>query len=306
MMKIKIPIVIIVVISLLISFSGCGEDDEEVVDSQEIRICTKNTEEQEILARLASILITERTDHEVTIVKEDNVTSKSLYEDLKAGKIDLYFDYAGSIFLNALEKPAEEMEYAVVLVQLQTAMLEEGIYVSDSIGYDGGMTLYITPELRDELGLDKSSGISSLEKLSPDLVIGMEESFYQRDKGYKALCDHYDLKFQEAKVYSEEEGFYALRRGDIDIMVGSRTSVYNNMYNLYLFKDDKRFFTPETACYVGNDEFLLAYPEVKTVMDTFNGLLTSGTVSIMIRNIYLEGRDMDTYLRDFLRARNLL
>lgn len=306
-MKVKILGLVCLIIVVTLSLCGCGQSEgEEAVNSQEVRICTKNTREGEILANLASILITEKTNHQVKIVQEENVTSKSLYNDLRDNKIDLYFDYTGSIYLNALGLPADDMQYAVILVQLQNAMLEKGVYVSESIGYDGGLTLYMTPELRDELGLDRTSGISSLEPLAGDMVIGMEESFYARNKGYKALCKAYDLKFQDAKVYSEEEGFFALRRGDIDIMVGPQTSVYNNMYNLYLLKDDQRFFTPELACYVGNDEFLLAYPEIKDVLSTMNGLITSGTMSSIIRKVYLEGNDIDSYLRDFLRARNFL
>lgn len=305
-MKIRKSVILLILMAMLLTFCGCDEEEGEVINSQEVRIATKNTQEQTILAHLAAILIEDKTDHQVTIVEEDNVTSRSLYEDLSSGRINIYFDYTGSLYLNGAQLPAGDIQPAVILVQLQTALLERGIYVSESIGYDGGLTLYITPELRDELGLDRTSAISSLEKLSPELVIGMEDSFYSRDKGYKALCQFYDLKFKDAKVYTEAEGFYALRRGDIDIMVGSATSIYNNMYNLYLFKDDKRFFTPEIACYVGDDEFLLAYPEIKDVMSTLDGLLTSGNVSSIIRSIYLEGRDIDEYLRDFLRARNLL
>lgn len=305
-MNIKKVAILLILMAMVFTLWGCGDDENEAVNGQEVRIATKNTQEQTILAHLAEILIEDKTDHEVTLVENEKVTSKSLYEDLKLGNIDIYFDYTGSLYLNGAELPDGDIQPAVILVQLQTALLEQGIYVSESIGYDGGLALYITPELRDEMGLDRTSGISSLEELAPDLVIGMEDSFYSRDKGYKALCEFYELKFKDAKVYTEDEGFYALRRGDIDIMVGSSTSIYNNMYNLYLFKDDQRFFTPEIACYVGDDEFLLAYPEIKDVMSTLDGLLSSGTVSSIIRSVYLEGRDMDEYLRDFLRARNLL
>ncbi len=305
-MNVKKIILIISLVLVLLIPAACGAEEEEAVHSEEIRIATKNTDEQIILAHLASILLTEKTEHEVTIAEEENFTSKSLYENLRDGKIDLYFDYAGSIYLNALEEPISQMEYAVILVQIQTAMLEEGIYVSDSLGYDGGHTLYMTPELRDQLGLDRGSGISSLTELSSDLTIGMESSFYENEDGYKALCKAYDLEFKDAKVYTEDEGFFALRRGDIDIMVGSRTSVYNNLYNLFLFADDGRFFTPETACFVADDELLIANPEIKDVLSSMEDLLTSGTVSSIIRKIDLESQDLDEYLRDFLRARNML
>ncbi|MEG2658950.1 MAG: glycine betaine ABC transporter substrate-binding protein [Clostridiales bacterium] len=305
-MKIKKTILALMLILLVVAFCGCGDKDYETekVNSEKVQITTKNTPEQIILAHLAAIIIEEKTVHEEEIEEKENISSKSLYNDLKDGNIDLYFDYTGSIYLNALGLPKEDMQNAVLLTQLQKLLIEKDVYLSESVGYDGGMTLYMTPEVRESL--KDPIYISDLKTLAPKLKIGMEESFFQRKSGYKALEKTYELQFGKAKVYTEDEGFLALRRGDIDIMVGSRTSVYNNMYNLYLFRDDKRFFINEDACFVAKDSYLLEYPEIKNALGTFDNLITSGTMSILIRKTYVEGNDMDTYLRDFLRARNLM
>lgn len=303
-MKQKIFFGFLLLVLLLLSFAGCGNNQKGGNPSAEVVIASKNTQEQQILANLAAILIEEKTEHKVTIKAVDNITSESLYQELKDKKIDLYFDYAGTIYENALKLPKADMPYATVLVELQKNMIENGIYVSNSLGYDGGTTLFMTPETREKLG--GITNISELKKAAKDLRIGMEPWFYNQNDCYKALCKLYGLKFKESVTYDEDSGFYALRRGDIDIMIGSRTSIYNNMFNLFLMKDDKRFFTPQTACYLADDQLLIDYPEIKDTLNIMEDMLTSGKISIIKRRVYLDNNDMDTYLHDFLRARNLL
>lgn len=300
------------VLCVIFLVSGCGSNQPASSDENvgTIRIGIKNTEEQEILGTLAKILIEEKTDASAEVVLDDDVTSETLFEDLQNEDLDMYFDYSGSIGENALSMNEEEHSssgegVAMVFVELQNTLAGEYMmHLSNSVGYEGGLTIYITPQRREEL--NQISSFSELAEVSGDLVIGMPEGFKERVDGYAAMKEFYDFRFKDVKTYSEEEGFWALVHGEIDVMVGDTTSIYNSLYNLTLLSDDQRFFQPQITCYVVRNAVLDEYEGLEDSLSIMEGMLTSGNMSSMKRRVYYEGQDLESYLHDYLRARNLI
>lgn len=296
------------ILTCICLFAGCGDDAQEPQkeSSDVIRIGVKNTEEHQILGILAKILIEEKTGNAAEIVYDDNAVSASLFDSLQNGSLEMYFDYSGSVGENALSlDESDENSKALSLMELQNTLSGEyQIFLSDSLGYESRLTIYITPDLREEL--DGISSFSDLAAVSKKLTIGMPRSFYERIDGYAALKEAYDFKFIEASVYSEEDGFWALVHGDIDVMVGETTNIYNALYNLYLLSDDKRFFQPQYACYVVRNEVFDDYEGLKESLSIMSNFLTAGTMSSMKRKIFWEGEEAENYLHTYLRARNLI
>ena len=282
------------VLCVIFLVSGCGSNQPASSDENvgTIRIGIKNTEEQEILGTLAKILIEEKTDASAEVVLDDDVTSETLFEDLQNEDLDMYFDSSGE-------------GVAMVFVELQNTLAGEYMmHLSNSVGYEGGLTIYITPQRREEL--NQISSFSELAEVSGDLVIGMPEGFKERVDGYAAMKEFYDFRFKDVKTYSEEEGFWALVHGEIDVMVGDTTSIYNSLYNLTLLSDDQRFFQPQITCYVVRNAVLEEYEGLEDSLSIMEGMLTSGNMSSMKRRVYYEGQDLESYLHDYLRARNLI
>ena len=305
-------IITICCLAALLFCVGCG--DQPSADSSgktkanskaQIKIATKNTPEQNILAHLAQNLITEKTNYTAEVVYYDDSTSASLLEKMENGDIQIFFDYTGSLAVNALEYTAETINTPTLTQDVQNSLKHRGITASEEIGYSSTTSFYITIERRAEL--KSPSTLSEIANLSPDLTIGMDEGFFKRLDCYKAICEAYNMKFKEATVYEDEEsGFRALIDGEIDLYIAPSVSPYLSQLDVKQLVDNEYFFLPQVTCCLISDEAIKKYPEIEPTLKNLEGLINASRMSLMIKRIYWEGNDIDEYIHTYLRANNLI
>lgn len=291
------------------TFTACNgkstEEDTTFTATGGIHIATKNTPEQNILANLAKLLIAEKMGVEAEIVYYDDSTSATLLEKLDHQEIQLFFDYSGSLAVNALELDTDNTNTATLLMDVQNAVKKQyEISVSEGIGYNSTTAFYMMSDRQQEL--DSPTSISAIADISDQLTVGMEEDFYCRIDCYEAICDTYGLHFSKAKVYNEENGFMALANGDIDVFIADSVSPYNSLFDMVQLKDDQYFFLPQDTCYLVSDQALKNYPELESTLSLMEGLISTSRMSLMIRRIDWEGNDIDDYLYTYLRANNII
>ena len=305
----------VLLVSILCLSAACGEkkEDDTQAASQsatysangKINIATKNTPEQNILANLAKILIREKMGMEADIVYYEDSTSASLLDKMDKNDIQIFFDYSGSLAVNALEMNLDTANVPTLLLDVQnTIRKKHSITVSEEIGYNSTTSVYMTIDRRDELG--SPATLSELAKLSSKLNVGMGEAFYTRIDGYEAFCELYGTNFKNAGVYNEEKGFAALVSGEIDVYIGNSVTPYFSLLNVKQLVDDKYFFLPQNTCYLVSDSALKDYPELDSTLSNLEGLISASRMSLMIKRIYWEGHDIEDYLFTYLRANNII
>ncbi|MGM9567415.1 MAG: glycine betaine ABC transporter substrate-binding protein [Clostridia bacterium] len=305
----------VLLVFILCLSAACGEkkEDDTSAASQsttyngngKINIATKNTAEQNILANLAKILIREKMGIEADIVYYEDSTSAALLEKMDKNDIQIFFDYSGSLAVNALEMNLESANVPTLILDVQnTIRKKHSITVSEEIGYNSTTAVYMTFDRREELG--SPATLSNLAQLSPKLKIGMSEAFYTRIDCYEALCELYEMNFKEAAVYEEEAGFAALVSGEIDVYIGDSVTPYFSLLNVKQLVDDKYFFLPQNTCYLVSDKAMKDYPELDSTLSNLEGLISASRMSLMIKRIYWEGHDIEDYLFTYLRANNII
>lgn len=294
---------LLMILLFLVVVPGCGGDVEEEANV-EFYIGTKNTTEQDLLAEIARQLINIKSDHQANIVRAEYDSSKTLLEKIKQDEIQIYFDYESTIYLSGFEKSREDAPIQTLDVVVKDLLWEYSqLSIIADVGYDGGMSAFLMPERYTEL--KDPANMTDIVTIA-GLTIGMEESFYERTDGYAALKALYEFKGEEKVFATESEGFQALSRGEIDMMVGSTTSIYNYLFDLYLLNDDKGFFLPcRTYCII-QDDIRLNYPDVAAALEMMNELITAGTMSSLIEKVEQEGYTLEKTVEDFLLARNLI
>lgn len=301
-------------LSLCLFLSACGNDstsqnaENEAVQSSgnTIRIATKNTPEQNILAHLAQILIREKMGVEAEIVYFEDSTSATLLDKMNKGNIELFFDYSGSLAVNALQLDTEKVNIPTLLLDVQNNIRKKyDITVSEEIGYNSATAFYMMIDRREELG--SPATLSQIAEMSSKLKIGMDEAFYHRIDCYSAFCDLYETEFKEAIVYTEEEdGFRALINGDIDVYVAPSVTPYRSLLNIKQLVDDKYFILPQNTCCLMSEKALQSYPDLDSTIEHLEGLISESRMSLIIKRIYWEGNDIDDYLFTYLRANNII
>lgn len=294
---------ILLLLILAVSITACGQKQEDAV--VQIIIAGKDTTEQLIMDQILFLLLEAKNNCTAVISTNSFLTSQELAKAAEDGKIQLYVDYDGSMYQNALGLDWADTKAKNTASSVRDAYKKEmGLTVKDAIGYSGGYSVFITDSRLEELGSAKN--LSALTEAAPDLVIGMEQSFYDRADAYDAFIAAYGLQFKKAEIYAEADGFSALQSGELDLYIGESTNPYYSTYNLSTMKDDKGFFYPANALPVLSSDILVDYPEIADTVALTKGMMTAKTMSSLVAKVELDGAPIAEVATNFLKARSLI
>ena len=113
------------------------------------------------------------------------------FEALKAGEIDTYAEYSGTIAQAILGIDAELENGA-----LAQALMPLGLEPLASFGFNNTYAVAVTPELADALGLEQISDLGA----HPELRLGFSHEFRDRPDGWPGLQRAYDLPQQSSGI----------------------------------------------------------------------------------------------------------
>jgi osmoprotectant transport system permease protein len=153
------------------------------------------------------------------------------YQALRAGDIDLYPEYSGTLARVILKRP--ELEGAA----LRAAAARRQLALAARPGFNNSYALAVPQVLARRLGLTRISDLAS----HPGLRLGFSLEFLRREDGWPALSAHYELP--QTPVGMEHALAYpALQAGQLDVTDAYTTDGELNRYAITLLADDRDFF----------------------------------------------------------------
>lgn len=154
------------------------------------------------------------------------------YEALRAGEIDLYVEYTGTISQAILQIPGNPP-----LAELRQHLRTRGMALLAPLGFNNTYALALSESLASARGI---TTISDLREHA-DLRLAFSHEFIKRADGWGALAKAYRLPFA---VIGIEHGlaYQAMQEGQIDVMDAYSTDGEIIRYNLRLLTDDLGFF----------------------------------------------------------------
>jgi len=171
----------------------------------------KTFSEQFILARLISDRIEEGG---LSASPRSGLGSTVILRALAEDDIDVYVDYSGTIWANAMgraDNPGREAILEGVTVWLQRSY---GITVLGGLGFENAYALAMERERATQLRI---SDITGLARIAPRLVIGGDYEFFARPE-WSALQGAYGLQFRDERQYQSTFMYRALADGDVDVI----------------------------------------------------------------------------------------
>lgn len=172
-----------------------------------VTVGAKNFSEQFILARLIGARL-EKAGY--SVVYREGLGSAVAYRALAAGDIDVYVDYAGTLWTGAMRR-ADTPKRADMLAQL-TGWLEsdQKIGVVGPLGFENAYALV----MRGGAGV---SDLAALSPRAPSLALGADLEFLDRPE-WRAVRDAYSLRFARSSAYSPTFMYRALASGQADVI----------------------------------------------------------------------------------------
>jgi osmoprotectant transport system permease protein len=203
-------------------------------------IGAKTFTEQYILAALVEGRL---RDAGLSARRREGLGSSVIFDALRAGEIDVYVDYSGTIWANQLHRN-DIKPRAEILTEIGTQLRERhGIAVLGGLGFDNAYALAMAASRAASLGVRT---IDDLARHAPQLSIAGDYEFFARPE-WDAIRKAYGLAFREHRQMQPEFMYAAVAQGQVDVISAYTSDGRIALHKLTVLDDSKRIIPPYDA-----------------------------------------------------------
>jgi osmoprotectant transport system permease protein len=207
--------------------------------SAEVTIASKQDAETTLLAEMGAQLIRGiglPVEH-----KQGWGGTPAVWQALRAGDVDAYPEYTGTIALQILHDASLKDDAA-----LRAALAPIGVGLTRPLGFANNYALGMRADRAAELD---AHCIFDLKK-HPSLRLRFSSEFMGRADGWPGLKAQYDLPQADVAGMDHQLAYRGLSAGDVDVTDLYTTDAEIRTKNLTVLKDDRAFFPSYQAVFV--------------------------------------------------------
>ncbi|HUQ74000.1 MAG TPA: glycine betaine ABC transporter substrate-binding protein [Burkholderiales bacterium] len=199
---------------------------------------------------------------------------------LKAGRIDLYPEYSGTIAAEIVRLPGRAS-----LEEINRALAVQGLAASVRLGFSNTYALAMREERAQALGV---RAISDLAR-HPELKFGLSQEFIGRADGWPGLKAAYGLA-PALSGLDHGLAYEALAAGRIHVMDVYSTDAKIERYKLRVLQDDRGFFPRYDAVLLHKHDLPQRAPRAWAALAALEGRINEAHMIRMNAAAELEGR----------------
>jgi osmoprotectant transport system permease protein len=226
--------------------------------SDQVGIGAKTFTEQYILASLFEQVL---ADAGIQARRNESLGSSVGLDALARGEIDIFVDYSGTIWANAMNRTGPADRETVLNGVSAWLSSELGIRTLGRLGFENAYALAMRRDQAEALGI---STIADLARHAPSLKIGGDYEFFERPEWF-AIRRLYRLDFDREVTYDSTFMYEAAYRGEVDVISAFTTDGRIDTYDLVLLDDPLGAIPPY-------DALLLLSPEAAEREDIIGAL----------------------------------
>jgi osmoprotectant transport system substrate-binding protein/osmoprotectant transport system permease protein len=204
-----------------------------------------------------------------------------VFAALKAGSIDLYPEYTGTLAKEILKLPGNPG-----LEALNRALAPMGFGVGVPLGFNNSYALAMREERAKQLGIAK---ISDLLR-HPGLKLGLSQEFIGRTDGWPGLKAAYALPFATPSGLDHGLAYEAIAAGKIEVMDIYTTDAKIERFNLRALEDDRGFFPRYDAVLLYRLDAPPRFPAEFEALKKLEGRIDAAAMIRMNAAAELQGR----------------
>ena len=176
-----------------------------------VTIGAKNFAEQFILARVIGQRL-EAAGYNVRY--KENLGSAVVFSALGANDIDVYVDYAGTLWANEMKRsdvPSRPAMNAAIAAWTQST---HRVTTLGALGFENAYALAMRGDLAKAKGV---ATLDDLARVAPSLTLGGDLEFLDRPE-WASIRTGYSLNFGKTRAFSPTFMYEALKSGDADVI----------------------------------------------------------------------------------------
>ena len=259
------------------------------VNADQLKVGSKRFTESYILGEIISQTAA-RTDTD-TVHRRGMGNTAILFEALKAGGIDIYPDYTGTIARQMLRSEATD------LASLNRGLKPFGLGVATRLGFNNTYALALHEEAAQRIGVSTVSELAA----HPELRFGLGHEFLERNDGWPGLRRLYGLP-QNPSGLDHGLAYEAIAAGQIDVMDIYSTDAKISRYGLRVLEDDRRYFPEYDAVIVYRLDVPQRFPEAWRAISLLDSRIDEASMVAMNARAELDGMEFTAIAAEFLGA----
>ncbi len=204
-----------------------------------------------------------------------------VFAALKAGSIDVYPEYTGTIAKEILK-----LEGNADLEQINRGLVPLGFEASVPLGFSDGYALAMREERARALGIRTLSDLAR----HADLKLGLTQEFIGRADGWPGLKTAYALPFAAPQGLDHGLAYEAIAAGRIDVMDVYTTDAKIERYKLRVLEDDRGYFPRYDAVLLHRVDLPRRLPQAWAALQKLRGRIDERTMIRMNAAAELDGK----------------
>jgi osmoprotectant transport system permease protein len=203
--------------------------------------------------------------------------SRILWDALRAGSIDVYPDYTGTLRFEILSGQNLPDDAA-----LRRALAAQGLAMSRPVGFSNGYALAMRADVAKRLGIVTIGDLAR----HPDLAVALSNEFVARQDGWPALSRAYGLGALPIRGIDHDLAYRALAAGQIAVTDAYTTDAEIAANGFTVLTDDRGFFPRYDAVFVYRADLP---PKAVAALDALAGSIDEAKMRELNRKVRVEG-----------------
>lgn len=210
---------------------------------------------------------------------------------LRAGSIDIYPEYTGTIAREILKLPA-----VPPLAELNARLAPLGLAAAVALGFNNTYALGMRAADAQAKGITRISDL----KRHPGLRFGLSQEFLGRADGWPGLARAYGLDPAPPRGIDHGLAYEAIAQGQVDVIDVYSTDAKLDRYGLAVLADDASYFPRYDAVLLYRADLPARLPRVWAALTRLEGRIDDATMRRLNAQAELEGRDFAAIAADWL------
>jgi osmoprotectant transport system permease protein len=255
-----------------------------------LRFGSKRFTESYILAEVLAQTARQAQPQQPTEVMQGLGNTAIVYEALRAGSIDAYVEYTGTINLEIL-KAGSTLPLDAMRAQLKPL----GLGVAIPLGFNDGYALAMRADTAQRLGITKLSDLAR----HPTLKLGLSNEFIGRADGWRGLAQRYGLP-QQPSGLDHGLAYDAVAGGQVEVIDIYTTDAKITHLGLKVLADDAGHFPRYDAVVLYRLDLPQRFPAAWAALQRLEGSIDENQMIAMNARAELQSVAFDTIARDHL------
>lgn len=214
------------------------------------------------------------------------------WEALRAGEIDVYPEYTGTIVQEILPDARIASEQ-----QMRDALAALGIRMTRPLGFNNTYAIGIPEPLAERLNIRTISDL----RAHRELRVGFSNEFLSRADGWPALRERYGLPQQSVRGMEHALAYPAIVSGAIDATDLYSTDAEIRRYDLRVLADDLHHFPQYAALFLYRADWADREPAAAAALARLEGAISEADMTRLNARSKIDGVSNDRIAADFLR-----